>query len=167
MRPSVLIADDQRLYAEALSHVLCTAYRVLGIAADGKELAKMAMSYRPDIIVTDISMPVLNGLDAIRDLKKLGLQSKFIILTMYADMSLAVLAFRVGASAFILKTADSAEFLEALSTVERGVCYLSPQISGSLQTVLEEAARRPPVDRGSLLSKHQLQIIRLAKRFEE
>jgi DNA-binding NarL/FixJ family response regulator len=98
--------------------------------------------FKPDIIVTDHSMPLLNGLDALRTLASMGLSSKFIFLTTHRELSLAVEAFRSGASAFVLKTASSAEFREALDVVQGGGCYLSSQLPSDLVTVLADAARQ-------------------------
>jgi len=87
-------------------------------------------------------MPVLNGLDAVQNLTAMGLRSKFVVLTMHADVSLAVLVFRAGASAFVLKTATGDELKEAIGIAHRGGYYLSPQFPCDLVTVLAEAARR-------------------------
>lgn len=141
VRPSVLIADDHRLYADGLSAMLSPAYEVVGIASNGWELIASAMKYKPNLIVTDLSMPQLNGLDAMQALKEQGLQSKFLVLTMHEDMGLAVLSFRLGASAFLLKTGRSGELKDAMEAVLRGECYLSPQAPHSLEDILAEAAR--------------------------
>ncbi len=97
-------------------------------------------------------MPLLNGLDAVQNLTAMGLRSKFIVLTMHADISLAVLVFRAGASAFVLKTASGDELKEAMQTAQRGGCYLSPQFPCDLVTVLAEAARRPMSDKAPQLT---------------
>jgi len=145
MRPTILIADDHRLYADALRSMLNPAYDIVGIATNGRELTELAARFKPDLIVTDISMPLLNGLEAVRILATMGLPSKVIVLTMHMDVSLAVEAFRSGASAFVLKTANSAEFTEALAVVQGGGCYLSSQFPSDLVTVLAEAASHPAV----------------------
>ncbi len=109
MRPTLLIADDHQLFAESLRSLLSPTYDVVGIAANGKELTEMAMKLKPNLVMTDLSMPLLNGLDAVQTLTGAGLRSKFIVLTMHTDISLAVLVFRAGASAFVLKTASGDE----------------------------------------------------------
>ncbi len=161
MRPSVLIADDHQMFAEALRSLLSPAYDVVGIAANGREMTDMAMQHKPDLVVTDISMPLLNGLDAITTLTKLGLRSKFIIVTMNADVSVAIEAFRSGASALVMKTANSEELKEAVQIVHRGGCYLSPKFSCDLVTVLAEAARRPASDRTSRITPRQREVLQL------
>src|SRR5271165_7463529 len=126
MRTTVLIADDHQLFAESLRSLIGDTYEIVGIAANGKELIEMAMRHKPTLILTDLSMPMLNGLDAMHTLTGMGLRSKFIVLTMHVDLSLAVLVFRAGASAFVLKTANGEELKEALQVVYRGGHYLSP-----------------------------------------
>ncbi len=143
MRPSILLADDHRLYAEALSSLLSPAYETVGIASNRVELTELAVRFKPDLIVTDHSMPLLDGLAALRNLVSMGLPSKFIFLTMHREVSLAVEAFRSGASAFVLKTASGDEFAKALTVVRSGGCYLSAKFPGDLVTVLAEAASCP------------------------
>jgi len=145
MRPTVLIADGHRLYADALSAMLSPTYEIVGIGTNGRELTELAVRFEPDLIVTGISMPVLNGLEALRVLKTMGLHSKVIVLTMHVDVSLAVDAFRSGASAFVLKTASLEEFTNALQVVQGGGCYLSLQLPSDLVSVLAEAASHPAV----------------------
>ncbi len=145
MRPTVLIADGHRLYADALSAMLSPAYEIVGIGTNGRELTELAVRFEPDLIVTGISMPVLNGLEAVRALATTGLHSKVIVLTMHRDVSLAVEAFRSGASAFVLKTATLEEFRKALQVVRGGGSYLSSQLPSDLAIVLAEAASYPGV----------------------
>jgi two-component system response regulator NreC len=114
MRPTILIADDHRLFAEGVCSLLSSSYEVVGMATDGRELTELARRYKPDLILTDLSMPLLNGLEAIRLLIEMGLRSKFVVLTMHLDVNLAVQVFRAGASAFILKTTGSTELKKAL-----------------------------------------------------
>ena len=161
MRPTLLIADDHQLFAESLRSMLGPAYQVLGIAANGKELTELAVKLKPDLVLTDLSMPLLNGLDAMQALVGRGLRTKFIVLTMHADVSLAILVFRAGASAFVLKTASSGELKEALKVVQSGGCYLSPQFPSNLVSVLAEAARRPLVDKVPQLTPRQREVLQL------
>ena len=161
MRPTLLIADDHQLFAESLRSLLSPSYDIVGIATNGRELTELALRFKPNLILTDLSMPLLNGLDAVQGLTAMGLRSKFIILTMHVDMSLAVLVFRAGASAFVLKTAKGDELKEALQVVQRGGHYLSPQFPCDLVTVLAEAARRPASDRGPQLTRRQREVLQL------
>jgi DNA-binding NarL/FixJ family response regulator len=161
MRPTLLIADDHQLFAESLRSMLSPTYEVVGIAANGKELTEFALKLKPNLVLTDLSMPLLNGLDAVQALAGMGLRTKFIVLTMHADVSLAVLVFRAGASAFVLKTASGDELKEALQVVQRGGCYLSPQFPSDLVSVLAEAARRPLVDKAPQLTPRQREVLQL------
>jgi DNA-binding NarL/FixJ family response regulator len=143
MRPTILIADDHRPYADALRSTLSPAYETVAIATNGSERTTLAVQFRPDLIVTDHSIPSLNGLKAVRNSTRMGLPSKFVVLTMHEEISLAVEAFRSGASAFVLKTASGDEFTKALTVVLAGGRYLSLQFAGDLITVLAEAGCRP------------------------
>jgi DNA-binding NarL/FixJ family response regulator len=159
LRPSVLIADDHRLYAEAVRSLLSPAYDVVDIATNGHKLVELATRHKPNLIVTDLSMPVLSGLDAILALTKLDLDSKIIVLTMYKDVSLAVWAFRAGASAFVLKITMGNEFMDAMRSVQRSEFYLSPQFSCSMNTVLAEAVRCPSSGQTTNMTEHQRRIL--------
>ena len=161
MRPTVLIADDHQLFAEGLRSMLSPSYEIVGIALNGRELTELALRHKPDLILTDVSMPLLNGIDAMQSLAAAGLRSKFVVLTMHKDMSLALQAFRGGAFAFVLKTASSANVLEALRVAHDGGHYLSPQFPCDLVTLLAEAARRPVSDRGPQLTRRQREVLQL------
>jgi DNA-binding NarL/FixJ family response regulator len=161
MRPSILIADDHQMFAEALSSLLMPSYEIVGVASNGRELVEMAARLRPNLILTDLSMPLLNGLDAMQTIVEMGLRSKVVVLTMHLDVNLAVQVFRAGASAFVLKSTGGDELKKALQVVYRGGCYLSPQFSCDLVTLLAEAARRPVSDRGPQLSRRQREVLQL------
>lgn len=161
MGPTVLIADDHRMFAESLRCLLEGSFDVVGIATNGRELSDLAMELKPSLILTDLSMPLLNGLDAIQGLRDKGLRSKFIVLTMHAEVSLAVLVFRAGASAFLLKSAPGDELKEALRIVHSGGYYLSSQVNCDLLTVLAEAARRPSIEQGPQITRRQREVLKL------
>lgn len=161
MRPTILIADDHQLLAESLRALLSPSYDIVGVATNGKELIEMALSHKPNLVLTDLSMPLLNGLDAVQSLIGMGLRSKFIFLTMHVEISLAVLVFRAGASAFVLKTASTDELKQAVEVVLGGGCYLSPQFPSDLVSVLAEAARRPLVDKAPQLTPRQREVLQL------
>jgi DNA-binding NarL/FixJ family response regulator len=161
MHPTLIIADDHCLFAEGLRSMLNTTYDVVGMALNGRELTELAFLHKPDLIITDVSMPLLNGLDAIQLLTEKGLRSKFLVLTMHLDMSFAVQAFGTGASAFVLKTSTSEQVKEALRVVYRGGLYLSPHFPCDLVTVLAEAARRPASNRGPQLTRRQREVLQL------
>src|SRR3954466_3607494 len=113
-RARVLLADDHTIVAEGLRSLLENSYDFVGVVADGRALLEAAKRLKPDVIVADISMPLLNGLDAVRQLKKDGANAKVVILTMHADTSLAAEAFRAGASGYILKHSAGEELTTAI-----------------------------------------------------
>lgn len=164
MRPRVLIADDHQMFADSLHALLGQTYEVIGVVKDRRELIETAVRHKPDVILTDLAMPHITGLDAIPAIKQKGVKSKFVVLTMHGDLSLAVLVFRAGASAFLLKTARGEELKEALETVLRGGYYLSQEMflrsahcvgrGGAAPSIGErypthEAGRRGSDDEGS------------------
>jgi DNA-binding NarL/FixJ family response regulator len=131
-KPRVLIADDHAIVADGLYLLLRDEFDVVGAARDGSELLELATQTRPDVIVTDISMPSLNGIDAIRQMRTGGCTAKFIVLTQHKDANVAAEAFRVGASGFVLKHAAGQELADAIREVVQGRSYLTPLIAKDL-----------------------------------
>jgi DNA-binding NarL/FixJ family response regulator len=127
-RPRLLIADDHAIFAEALKIYLERAYRVVGMVPDGRALIEEALRLRPEVIVADVAMPILNGLDAARRIKELTPNVKFIFLTMKVDPNLAAAALELGPIAFVLKSSTGTELLRAIDLVLHGKSYLSPQL---------------------------------------
>ena len=114
---------------EALGHLLSAATELVGLVCDGRELVESARRLRPDVVVTDAAMPVLSGLDAIRQLKAERSTARFIVLTVAADPRLAAEAMRAGASAYVLKHAAADELLDAIGAVMADRTYVSPLLS--------------------------------------
>src|SRR5262249_4695420 len=141
MRARILLADHQRILTDGLSKLLEQFYDVVATAGNGYELISLAKECNPDVIVTEISMPLLNGIDALRNLKKAALLSKFGVLTMLLDGGVAVQAFRTGASAYVLKLGSSEETHAGVKAALHGRFSLSPAFPADLVTVLAEAAR--------------------------
>jgi DNA-binding NarL/FixJ family response regulator len=127
-RPRVLLADDHLMVAEGLRSLLQGQFELVGIAANGYELMRMAGDSNPDVIVADFSMPGLNGIDAVRILKQQGSQAKCILLTMHADRALAMQAFTVGAVGYVLKHSAGRELLRAIQGALRGKTFVSPSL---------------------------------------
>src|SRR5262245_64535378 len=125
-RPRILLADDHRLLREAFTRLLEPDCDVVGAVADGRALLAAAPELRPDIVVLDVAMPLLNGLDAARQLKRVMPKVKVIFLTMSEDPDVAAEAFRVGASGYLLKHSAAAEVLQAVREVSRGRSYITP-----------------------------------------
>src|SRR5215831_12236567 len=116
-RPRILIADDHTLVAEACAQLLEPEFQVVGTARDGRALVELAEQTRPDVIIADISMPLMNGLDAAEQIKQRHKTIKIIYLTMNQDKDLAAEAFRRGASGYLLKTSAASELQSAVRTV--------------------------------------------------
>src|SRR5580704_5457022 len=129
-RVKILLADDHLLVAEALKSLLVPTYDVVGTVSDGMALLEAAGTLKPDLIVIDIGMPQLNGLDATRQIKRILPRVKIIILTMNEDTDLVGEAFRAGASGYLLKHSASGELMQAIHEVLKGSSYLSPRITG-------------------------------------
>jgi DNA-binding NarL/FixJ family response regulator len=128
-RPRILIADDHRLVAEACKGLLEPEFEVVGIVADGRALLEAVSVLRPDVVVLDIAMPQLNGLDAGEQIKQSYRSIKLIYLTMSLGADVAAEAFRRGASGYVLKHCSSEELTIAVRRVLRGESYLSPRIT--------------------------------------
>ena len=128
-KPSVLVADDHMILAQGLAALLRDDFELVGLARDGRELVELARLTNPDVIVTDISMPLLNGLDAVRQLRSDGVTAKVIILTQHKDPHIAAEAFRAGISGFLLKQAAGEELVAAIGEVLQGRSYVSTLIA--------------------------------------
>jgi DNA-binding NarL/FixJ family response regulator len=156
----VLLADDHAMVAEGLSSLLKECCELVGIVHDGRALVHAAKTLNPHVIVTDISMPLLNGIDAVRQLRAEGIRSKVIVLTMHADVDLAVDAFRAGASGYLLKLSAGDELMTAIQEVQSGRMYLTSLVAKDLTTVLMEAQTRPE-DTGPPLTPRQREVLQL------
>ena len=128
-RIRLLLADDHVMFAEGLQSLLCEEFDLLDTVVNGKELVEEALELSPEVILVDISMPVLNGFDAVREIRKRGSEAKIIFLTMHNDATLLAEAFRCGASGYILKQAAGEELMNAIREVAQGNNYISPLIT--------------------------------------
>jgi len=127
-RARILIADDHTLVAELCKKLLETEFEVVGTVSNGRDLVKTAAQLKPDIIVVDVAMPVLNGLDAGQQVKQNCPAVKLVFLTMNPDPEVAAEAFRRGGSAYLLKTCATSEMVMAVREVLRGKTYMSRTI---------------------------------------
>jgi DNA-binding NarL/FixJ family response regulator len=132
----ILIADDHKLLAEACKSVLEPEFEVVGIVTDGRSMLKAAMSLKPDVVLLDISMPHLNGLDAGEQIKHKMPAIKLVFMTMNLSAEVAAEAFRRGASAYVLKQSAADEMITAIRKVVRGESYLSSLIARETVTYL-------------------------------
>src|SRR6478672_15663 len=131
-RPRVLLADDHALLLGAFEKLLAGEFDVVGQVSDGRALVAEADKLRPDVIVLDISMPLLNGLEAGRQIKQKLRDVKLIFMTMNEDADLAAEAFRSGASGYLLKRSAASELATAIREVMRGRSYVTPLVTGGL-----------------------------------
>jgi DNA-binding NarL/FixJ family response regulator len=127
-RPHLLIADDHAMFAETLRVYLEKMFTVVGVVMEGRALVAEAMRLRPDLIVVDVGMPVLNGLDAARKIKEQIPNTKFIFLTMQDNPNLAAAALELGPIGFVLKHSTGPELLKAVDHVLHGKSYLTPKL---------------------------------------
>ena len=159
MRRRVLLADDHTLLLEAFEKLLEPDFTVVGAVSDGRALLAAAAELKPDVIVLDIAMPLLNGLDAARQIKKTMPAIKLIFLTMNEDPNLASEAFRIGASGYLLKTSAASELPKAINEALCGRSYVTPHIT---QGMMESFIRRPGDDRDApQLTHRQREVLQL------
>ncbi|HYR50159.1 MAG TPA: response regulator transcription factor [Candidatus Eisenbacteria bacterium] len=158
-RPRVLLADDHRLLREAFVKLLEPECDVVGSVTDGRALLEAAPKLRPDVVVVDIAMPLLNGLDAARQLKRSMPAVKVIILTVNEDPDIAAEAFRAGASAFLLKNSAASELLQAIQDVVQGRSYVTPLATRDMVTNLLRPAQ--PATGARELSPRQREVLQL------
>ena len=156
-RATVLLADDHPVVAEGLASLLWSEFTVVSTVTDGVQLLEAARRLRPDLIVTDITMPRMSGLEALHRLKTDGLTAKVIMLTIHANAELAAEALRAGASGFLVKDAASTELVDAIRSVLRGKTYLSSEMSADVVTALV----KPATERRERLTLRQRDVLRL------
>ncbi len=125
----VLVADDHQIVAEGLRRLLEPTYELVALVENGREMVAAAKKLKPDVIVVDISMPLLNGIDAVSEIRNAGIQAKIIYLTMHLEANYARRALALGASAYVLKHSASSELLFAIQQALAGRCFVTPTIA--------------------------------------
>jgi DNA-binding NarL/FixJ family response regulator len=159
-RTRVLLADDHTLLLEGFKRLLEPEFEVVGAVADGRALVAAAQTLKPDVIVLDIAMPLLNGLEAARQLQGASPHPKLIFLTMNPDPDIAAEALRVGASGYLLKTSAASELTKAIREALHGLKYVTPTMKRELEEVFIEdpncAKKRPRV-----LGPRQREVLQL------
>ena len=131
-KPRLLMADDHAILLAGLRKLVEDCCEVVGTVEDGRALLETAERLKPDLILLDISMPLLNGLDAARQLKKLLPETKLLVLTMHSSPTYATEAFKMGASGYLLKQSAASELPQAIHAVLKGQIYLTPAITRSV-----------------------------------
>jgi DNA-binding NarL/FixJ family response regulator len=155
----LLIADDHRLLADACKSLLEPEFQVVGVVTDGRTLLKVAATLSPDVIILDIAMPHLNGLDAGEQIKHKMPSVKLVFLTMNMAADVAAEAFRRGASAYVLKHSAAEELVMAIRKVVQGESYLSPLIARETVTFLLNQGKYPAEEKR--ITKRQTEILQL------
>lgn len=167
-RPRVLLADDHQMLLDALKELLEPKYEVVGLVTDGRAVLKVAEKLRPDIIVLDIAMPQLNGLDAGRQIKQSMPSVKLLFMTMNEDPYLVGEAFRAGASAFLLKQAAGLELDEAIKEVLKGGSYVTPSAAKGLDKIsLREPKNREFAPEPTARQREVIQLLAEGRTMKE
>jgi DNA-binding NarL/FixJ family response regulator len=165
-RPRILLADDHTLMVEALRHLLQAEFDVVGTVSDGRALLKAAADLKPDLVVVDIGMPLLNGLDATEQLKSLHPDMRVIILTQHREPQYAAEAFKRQASGYLLKESAASELTTAIREALQGRWYVSPLIAKEMMGAVLNP--EPPETRSlSTREREVLQLLAEGKSMKE
>ncbi len=159
-RPRILLGDDHAMFSEGLRRILEPHFEIVGTAENGLELVAAAERLHPDLVVADITMPMLNGIGVARRLKKTANPPKIVLLTMHADPMLATQGFKAGASAYVLKTSPGSEIVTAIQEALRGRVYISPAVAGDVLGELTRS-REQPVKLAPELTPRQKEVLQL------
>lgn len=160
-KPCILIADDHQIFLEGLKQLLVDQFNLVGSATNGRELLNLGRKLKPDVIITDIDMPEMTGLEAVSTLKQEGLSPKVIFLTMLGDTKTVVDAFRVGGSGYIMKYSAVTELVSAMHEVLAGRVYITPRIAKDMLDIcLHPKSRGPDLP----ITSRQAEVLRLIAR---
>jgi DNA-binding NarL/FixJ family response regulator len=140
-RPRLLLADDHTMFSQGLQRLLMDEFDLVGSVEDGQALVESAGLLEPDVIIVDISMPIMNGLDAVRQLRNQGSSAKIIFLTMHADDRLLAEAFKSGGSGYVLKQSAGEDLMTAIRQVLAGQKYVTPLIAGKWAEAVSKQAQ--------------------------
>jgi DNA-binding NarL/FixJ family response regulator len=167
-RIQILLADDHDIVIEGLRRILDQPeFQVVAAVGDGRDLLKAAKEWLPDVIITDITMPLLNGIDAARKIRKIQPKTRIVFLTMHPDIGYAMEALSLGGSAYVLKNSAGDDLPEAIRAVMRGETFVSPKISGSVtENLRKRTPRKTQVDL-SAREREILQLIAEGRTFKE
>lgn len=168
MRPRVLLADDHTLMLDGIRLMLQPEFELLGSVEDGQALLSEAGRLKPDVVLLDISMPLLNGIDAARQLRKTLPSTRLIFVTMHADPDFVTEAFRAGASGYVLKRAAASELLTAIREVLKGNQFVSPLVTrNTLELLISSEGRGTPTERLTPRQREVLQLVAEGKNRKE
>ncbi len=153
--PRVLLADDHRMVAEGLKSLLSDEFELVGVVEDGHALIEAARKLRPDVIVADITMPHLNGIDALVRLKREAIEVPVVFLTMHAEVAYARRALEGGAAGYVLKHSAPAELINAIRAALDGKTYVSPSVAGQVLRVINQRPETAIDPVASLTLRHR------------
>lgn len=156
----MLIADDHKIVAEALASLLSESFELVGTVHDGFELVDAALRFQPDVVISDVFMPNLNGLDALRQIRNKGANAKVVFLSMHPTAELAAEAFQAGAFGFISKECAGQELFHAVGEALNGRRYVTPLIGKDLLSLTMDA-KKPSFSTGPQLSRRQREVLQL------
>ena len=157
--PRIMLADDHTILLEAFRKLLEPRFEVVGMVSDGRALLDAAPNLKPDVIVVDVGMPLMNGLEAGLRLKETMPSAKIIFLTMNDDPDLAMNAMRSGASGYLLKRSAAAELIHAIHLALKGKSYVTPQIARGMEKAFINNPN--PKDRAKALTPRQREVVQL------
>ncbi len=160
-KPRVLLADDHKILIEGLRGLLEPEFELVDTVEDGRELLAAVEKYQPDVIVADISMPLLNGVEAARHILRDNPRAKIIFLTMHSDVAYAAEAFRLGASGYLLKRSAAGELVTAIREVLKGGVYVTPPIAKAMMSKSLLGQPLEPSDPASSLTARQREVLQL------
>lgn len=159
-RARVLLADDHRIVAEGLRGILEPEFELVGIVEDGRALVEAVEKLQPDVVVADVSMPLLNGIEAMRQFKKKYKNIAVVFLTMHTDVMYAAEAFEAGASGYVLKHSASSELVTAVSNAYKGRTYITPLLAGKLLQFHKQKSQEPS-EESARLTGRQREVLQL------
>jgi DNA-binding NarL/FixJ family response regulator len=159
-KPRLVLAEDHGMVAAGLEEILKRSVNVVANVRDGRALLAAVAEHKPDVVLADISMPLLNGLDAIRHIRAKSPETRIIILTQHSEAELAVSALQAGASGYLLKMSDEKELATAIRDVLAGRTYVTSLVTGDVLGLLMKAKETPAAD-GSTLSSRQREVLQL------
>jgi DNA-binding NarL/FixJ family response regulator len=161
MRPRLLLADDHTLLLDGIRMLLEPEFELVGCVEDGQALLTAALDCKPDVILLDISMPVLNGIDAAHQLRKILPSAKLIFVTMHADADFVTEAFRAGAAGYLLKRSAASELLTAIREVLKGNHYVSPLVTRNALDLFISSSKTGGSKLADRLTPRQREVLQL------
>ncbi|SEF63735.1 two component transcriptional regulator, LuxR family [Vibrio hangzhouensis] len=160
-KKTLILADDHVLVAQGIKNILSEDYEILCCVENGRDLVQKAKELKPDVIVSDISMPMLNGIEAMSKLREYGVESKVVLLTMHPEVKYAIRALDAGASGYVLKHSATDELLTAIKTALSGRTFITSLLAADVMEAYKKGASSDNMDPLAQLSPRQLEVLQL------